>query len=310
MKNLIILGEEHNFSKQELKLLKNKFHSFSFIKYNQVKPRNVINEITSILEKQSKSIILLNTKALVPNKILNYLTTFENKEVTYISIQNFIEKYLHKSYIPKELNNIDFLEQITSFNLFSLFIKIFIDYFFAISILLITFPVILYTIYKIKKESPGPIFFQQKRVGLRGKEFTCIKFRSMIIDAEKDGAKFATKDDNRIYPWGRTMRRTRIDELPQLWNVLKGDMHLIGPRPERKIWIEQFEKEIPYYNERHIIKPGLTGWAQVLYPYGANTYDAQQKLMYDLYYIKHWSPWLELQTIWKTVIVILYRKGV
>jgi lipopolysaccharide/colanic/teichoic acid biosynthesis glycosyltransferase len=132
----------------------------------------------------------------------------------------------------------------------------------------------------------------------------------MYLDAEKNGAQFATEDDDRVYAWGETMRATRIDELPQLWNVLNGDMHLIGPRPERKVWIEEFEKEIPYYNERHIIKPGLTGWAQVLYPYGVNAYDAKQKLMYDLYYIKHWSLWLEIKTVWKTIIVIIYRKGV
>jgi exopolysaccharide biosynthesis polyprenyl glycosylphosphotransferase len=221
-----------------------------------------------------------------------------------------MEKYLYKSYVPCDLTDISFLEKVKPFSLIEQSIKILFEYTISIGLLLITSPVMLYAVYKIKKDSPGPVLFKQKRVGKNGKEFECIKFRSMHLDAEKDGAKFATEDDDRIYPWGKFMRTTRIDELPQLWNVLRGDMHLVGPRPERKVWIEQFEKEIPYYNERHIIKPGLTGWAQVLYPYGANAYDAQQKLMYDLYYIKHWSLWLEAKTIWKTVMVVLYRKGV
>jgi lipopolysaccharide/colanic/teichoic acid biosynthesis glycosyltransferase len=106
----------------------------------------------------------------------------------------------------------------------------------------------------------------------------------MRLDAEKDGAQFATENDPRIFPWGETMRKTRIDELPQMLNVLKGEMHFIGPRPERKYWTDQFEKEIPYYSERHLVAPGITGWAQVMYPYGASTEDAKQKLMYDLYY--------------------------
>ncbi len=310
MKKLIILGEEHSFSKSELKLLKKKFLSFNFIKYNEVIPNKVIQEITFLVEEKNKIVILLNTKALVPDELLRYLTKLEQEGIKYLGIQSFMEKYLHKCYIPSALTDISFLEEIQPFNLFEHFIKFSIDYTITFFILILTSPFILYSIYKIKKKSPGPILFKQKRIGINGKEFTCIKFRSMSIDAEKNGAQFATIDDERVYPWGRFMRKTRIDELPQLWNVLKRDMHLIGPRPERKVWIDEFEKDIPYYNERHIIKPGLTGWAQVLYPYGANSYDAKQKLMYDLYYIKYWSLWLEIKIMWKTIMVVLNRKGV
>ena len=169
----------------------------------------------------------------------------------------------------------------------------------------------LYSIYRIKKESPDdPIFFKQKRVGLRGKEFECIKFRSMVPNAEKGKPRFASKNDPRVFPWGATMRKTRFDELPQMWNILKGEMHLIGPRPERKYWIEQFEKIIPYYNERHLVKPGITGWAQVMYSYGENEKDAKQKLMYDLYYIKYWNIWLELKIVWMTAMIVIRKKGV
>jgi lipopolysaccharide/colanic/teichoic acid biosynthesis glycosyltransferase len=151
--------------------------------------------------------------------------------------------------------------------------------------------------------------FKQLRIGLNGKDFKCNKFRSMNLDAEKNGAQFACIDDTRVFAFGEFMRKTRIDELPQMLNVFKGEMHLIGPRPERKIWTDKFEEIIPYYNERHLVRPGITGWAQVMYPYGENAEDAKQKLMYDLYYIKHWSLLLELKIVYKTIMVVLGRKG-
>jgi len=120
---------------------------------------------------------------------------------------------------------------------------------------------------------------------------------------------YTKKEDSRIFPFGKFMRKSRIDELPQLWNVLKGDMHLFGPRTEWCILVENYEKEIPYYHERHLVRPGISGWAQVMYPYGANTEDSRQKLMYDLYYISHWSVWLEIETIIRTIGVVMGRKG-
>jgi exopolysaccharide biosynthesis polyprenyl glycosylphosphotransferase len=312
MNNLLILGEQHKFSKLEIEELEKKFLDINFIAYKDMDTDYIIQLISDIIKtNKQKTIIVLNIKALIPNKLLKYLTNSIKKDkIAYLTLPSFMERYLEKSYIPDDLTDISFLEKIQPFSFIQKSIKGIIEYSIVIFLIIFTSPLMIYAIYRIKKDSPGPTLFKQKRVGKDGQEFECIKFRSMHIDAEKDGAKFATKNDDRVYPWGKVMRTTRIDELPQLWNVLKGDMHLIGPRPERKIWIEQFEKEIPYYNERHVIKPGLTGWAQVLYPYGANTYDAQQKLMYDLYYIKNWSLWLELKTIWKTVKVILYRKGV
>ena len=307
---MLVLGKQHIFSKLELETLQKKFTTIDFVEYKEIDSKEVIKQIASTVTKKEKTLIVLNTQALVPDELLRYLTKLEQEGIQYLTIQSFMEKYLYKCYIPPNHTDISFLEEIKPFNLFERSIKFVIDYGITVIILTLTFPFILYAIYRIKKESDGPIFFKQKRLGQNGKEFTCIKFRSMSIDAEKNGAQFATVDDERVYPWGKTMRETRIDELPQLWNVLKRDMYLIGPRPERKVWTDEFEKEIPYYNERHIVKPGLTGWAQVLYPYGANAYDAKQKLMYDLYYIKHWSLWLEIKTIFKTIVVILSRKGV
>ena len=186
--------------------------------------------------------------------------------------------------------------------------KIF-DIFLAIIIGVLTIPVMVVTSIFIKSDG-GPIFFRQKRVGLGGEEFEIIKFRSMRVDAEKDGARWAEKNDTRITKVGNFIRKTRIDELPQLWNVLKGEMSFVGPRPERRIFIDELEKELPFYNVRHSVKPGLTGWAQVMYPYGASVEDALHKLEYDLYYLKHQNFMFDLMVFFKTMKVVLSRKGV
>jgi len=165
----------------------------------------------------------------------------------------------------------------------------------------------LYVIYKIKRESPGSIFFTQSRVGLNGKKFTCYKFRSMHENSEFN--PYTQDDDQRIFPFGNFMRKTRVDELPQFWNILKGDMHLIGPRAEWDILSEEYDSKIKNYKQRYLIRPGITGLAQVYYPYGRNIHDAKNKLQYDRLYINSWSIGLELKIIWKTVAVVLGRKG-
>ena len=301
---MIILGGKYKFIPLEIDKLQKKF-SLHFIKND----KNTINEIENILEKETKKTVVLNIKS--PSKeLIQYLTNLELKGIKYITIEHFLENYLHKLYIPKDNSKIDYLDEIKPFSKFQYFIKRIIDFSIAIPLGIITSPIMLYSAYRIKKESPdGPIIFSQKRVGLNGEEFVCYKFRSMVPDAEKGKPQFASENDPRIFKWGEVMRKTRIDELPQIWNVIKGDMHMIGPRPERKYWIEQFEKEIPSYNQRHLIRPGITGWAQVNYPYGANSEDAYQKLTYDLYYIKNWSLWLEIKTIFKTITVMIGRKG-
>jgi len=306
---MIILGERHQFSVMELNILHEKFNSIDTIIYRNIDAQKVILQIDSYLDQSTRSVILLNTWARIPNELLTYLVKLESRGIRYLSTESFLEQYLEKCYVPEDQTNISFLEKIKPYSLAGYLLKRFVDYIGIGILLLFTWPFMLYAIYKIQKESPGSILFKQERVGLDGKEFTCYKFRSMRMDAEKDGAKFASENDPRVFPWGETMRKTRIDELPQLWNVLRGDMHIIGPRPERKYWIEQFEKEIPYYHERHLVKPGITGWAQVNYPYGASTKDAKQKLMYDLYYIKYWNLWLEIKTSILTLIVMKGKKG-
>lgn len=176
--------------------------------------------------------------------------------------------------------------------------------------LLLTLPVMAVLAVLIKLDSRGPAFFTQERLGEDGKEFILVKFRSMFVEAEAaTGPVFAGEHDPRVTRIGRFLRATRLDELPQLFNVLKGDMSFVGPRPERPFFVEQFAKEIPYYTQRLSVKPGLTGWAQVNYPYGATRDDAVEKLRLDLYYIKNMSLFLDLLIILKTAKIALLCHG-
>ena len=175
--------------------------------------------------------------------------------------------------------------------------------------LIVFSPIMLLAVLAIKLDGPGPVFYSQIRVGVRGKHFRIYKFRSMRTDAEVNGAVWAQKDDPRITRIGRFMRKTRIDEFPQLINVLRGDLSLVGPRPERPEFVDQLKEDIPYYGIRHIVKPGLTGWAQVRYAYGASVADALEKLQYDFYYIKNRSIFLDIEIILRTIGVVVMRKG-
>ncbi len=177
-------------------------------------------------------------------------------------------------------------------------------------LLLITMPVMALAILAIWLDSPGPIIYRQARVGLGGRVFMCMKFRSMRIDAEKDGvAKWASKNDPRITRVGSFMRKTRIDELPQLFSVLMGEMSLVGPRPERPTFVDQLKVDVPFYELRHSVKPGITGWAQVRYHYGGSLEDARKKHQFDLYYVKNNSLFLDIIVLIETVSVVLFREG-
>ena len=175
--------------------------------------------------------------------------------------------------------------------------------------LTIASPVLLVTAILIKIDSPGPILFSQERVGKDGQTFNILKFRSMRTDAEKDGAKWAKENDDRVTKVGKIIRKLRIDEIPQMWNVLRGDMNFVGPRPERPVFVEELSRKIRYYNQRHTVRPGITGWAQINYPYGASEEDAKKKLEYDLYYIKHMTVLLDVYIMLKTVKTIIFKMG-
>jgi sugar transferase (PEP-CTERM system associated) len=180
----------------------------------------------------------------------------------------------------------------------------------SLVILALTAPLVACAALAVKLESAGPAFFRQRRVGLYGQVFDVLKLRSMRVDAEVGGkAVWAQKDDPRVTRVGRVLRKLRIDELPQTWSVLKGEMSFVGPRPERPQFVADLEARLPYYAERHVVKPGITGWAQINYPYGASIEDAREKLEYDLYYAKNYTPFLDLLILLQTARVILWPEG-
>jgi lipopolysaccharide/colanic/teichoic acid biosynthesis glycosyltransferase len=300
---MIIIGNKYifnDFEKEQLKKYKIEYILFS---------KNIDQTINIKLSKYNYKLIILNTGQTLSSEMISYLTSLELKGIKFLTIEHFLEKYLGKLYIPKDGSNIDFLDKIKPYSTVQYILKRVTDYTIAVPLAIITLPIMLYSAYRIKKESPdGPILFKQTRIGKNKKPFTCYKFRSMRTDTEFFD-HYTQKNDPRIFKWGAFMRKTRLDELPQLWNVIKGDLHIIGPRAEWNELVKKYEKEWPFYHMRHINAPGITGWAQVNYPYGKNLEDTYQKLMYDLYYIKNWSLLLEIKTIFKTVWVMIRGKG-
>ena len=311
---MLVLGEKYKFTDLEIERLYVKFDIISNISYQGENPQSVIDEITQCIDANSLTLIVLNTKVKVDDEIIRYLTNLKFKiaknKFRIISIEHFLEEYLFKCYIPEDNNDLHYLDDIQGYTTFQLFQKRLVDIN-AMFFLFLLLPFVKYIANKkMLDESPGSLYFKQLRVGLNNKEFYCIKFRSMHEHNSEDDVRTATKDDDRKFAWGETMRKTRIDEVPQVFNILRGEAHLIGPRAEWNKLTCEYEKEIPYYNQRHIVAPGITGWAQVMFVEGRSKDDTRQKLMYDLYYIKHWSLWLEIKVIWKTVLVVLGKKGI
>jgi sugar transferase (PEP-CTERM system associated) len=188
--------------------------------------------------------------------------------------------------------------------------KLSFDILLSLVMLILLLPLMVLVAIIIKIDSKGPVFYFQERVGRNHKPYNIYKFRSMVDNAEKkSGPQYASENDNRVTRVGYYLRKFRIDELPQLWNVLKGEMSFVGPRPERGYFVEQYEKQIPYYRERFSIKPGITGWAQICYPYGANTEDTIEKLNYDLFYIKNMSFLMDMMIMLKTIKIVIFGKG-
>ena len=231
--------------------------------------------------------------------------------LTTITIVEFYERHLRK--VPVQLLDYQWFINAEGFDSLAhpiqLRLKRLMDIAISGSMLLIVSPVMLIVGLLIKLESKGPALYNQTRTGQNNKPFTIYKFRSMRIDAEKNGAQWAVQNDTRITKIGKFIRLTRLDELPQLWNVLKGEMSFVGPRPERPEFNDMLKRQLPYYDLRHTLRPGLTGWAQVLYPYGASIEDSKEKLQFELYYIKHSSILLDLLIILKTVAVVVGARG-
>jgi sugar transferase (PEP-CTERM system associated) len=196
------------------------------------------------------------------------------------------------------------------FSTFSRLVRRALNFLFALVGLVLSLPLLPFIWLAVKLDSLGPVLYRQQRVGQRGEIFYCYKFRTMRVDAEADtGATWASDDDPRITRVGKVLRSSRLDEIPQLWCVLKGDMHFVGPRPERPEFVEWLSKEIPYYGVRHVVRPGITGWAQVQYKYGNTAEDAREKLQYDLFYIKNASVGLDLLIMFQTIKIVLLGRG-
>lgn len=262
-------------------------------------------------QKTQATMIVLLPDAPLDDDIAHELLQAKLHGVMVVDIRSFYEHVVQR--LPLSQINDEWLLTSEGFSLNTRGslrrLKRALDVMISSSLLLLTLPIMILAAIIVRLESPGPVIYRQDRVGLREKEFTVYKFRSMQQDAEKNGAVWAAQNDARVTRFGKIMRKTRIDELPQLWNVLKGDMSFIGPRPERMTFVRQLQKTIPYYSLRHTVKPGLTGWAQVSYPYGASEDDARLKLEYDLYYIKNMSILLDIRIIFKTIGVVLFPRG-
>lgn len=238
------------------------------------------------------------------------VTLFE-EGVTIKSYESFYEEITDS--IPGEYLNFDFYNNINLIknneSRFYMFFHRFLDMMISligILVLVALIPLIFIINLLFNK---GPLFYVQKRVGKKGTPFKIYKLRTMHVDAEKDGVKYTIKNDKRITPFGRFLRNTRIDESPQFFNILKGDMSIIGPRPERPEIVKLLEKEIPYYGLRHVIKPGITGWAQVKYPYAGTIEEQEKKLRYDLFYIKEQSLFIDFKILIKTITTVLFYRG-
>lgn len=268
------------------------------------------NYLNYLVDNGEIDTIVLATPHETHNEILARLIPYYEKGITVQAMATLYEDTVRR--VPVEhLDPQWFLTAMNkSFPTLDYVFKRLIDIVFGLLGFLVLALILPFVALAIYLDSPGPIFYRQERLGLRGKPFWVFKFRSMVPDAEKVGqAKWAVKGDPRVTRIGRFMRLTRIDEIPQVLNILRGEMSVVGPRPERPQFVEQLEQEIPYYRTRLSVKPGLTGWAQVKYRYGASVEDAMIKLKYDLFYIKNQSIILDLLIIFRTIGVVLFMKG-
>jgi sugar transferase (PEP-CTERM system associated) len=273
-------------------------------------PRASIADLGQFVERRNAGEVVLALEERRNSLPLKDLLRVKTKGVQVNEFSSFLERETGRV----DLDTLNpswliFSDGFSSGRAISSFAKRAFDVSVSLAILLLTWPLIAIFALLVKMESPGPAIFRQTRVGLFGSTFEVLKLRSMRNDAEKDGAQWAQKNDPRVTRIGKFIRLVRIDELPQLWNVLKGDMSFVGPRPERPQFVAELVRDLPYYEERHMVKPGITGWAQINYPYGASVEDARHKLEYDLYYAKNYSTFLDVLILLQTLRVVLWSEG-
>ncbi|MFC1700648.1 sugar transferase [Patescibacteria group bacterium] len=307
--NVLIIGENKEI--EQIKEITRNNPQLGYQIVQQIKTEDIQTPFDLLETAVQKNIKIIVT-AIDPHqnsKLVRSLYQCLPLKISFSDLPSFYEKILGK--VPvSSIGEIWFLENLTeSQKNFYESIKRVLDIFGAIIFGITSLILYPFIALAIKLDSPGPVFYKQRRIGLDGLIFNVVKFRSMIHEAEKGRAQWADKQDHRITKIGRFIRKTRIDELPQLWNILLGQMSFIGPRPERIEFVQQLEKEIPYYQIRHIVRPGLSGWAQVNFHYGASVKDSIEKLQYELYYIKHRSIILDTSIILRTINIVLKGMG-
>ncbi|MFH1671583.1 MAG: sugar transferase [Candidatus Portnoybacteria bacterium] len=310
--NVLIISEssKNKETKQIIKLIKSN-PQLGYRVIRTIQPSE-IKTAFDLLEMATQKNIRTIITAIDPHsdsKLVQSLYQCLPLKIHFSDLPSFYEKILGKVPISS-IGEIWFLENLTeSQKNFYEAAKRVLDMLGSMVFGLISLPFYPFFALAIKIDTPGPVFYKQRRISQDGQIFKVVKFRSMVEEAEKDGAQWADQQDHRITKVGNFIRKTRLDELPQLWNILIGQMSFIGPRPERIEFVQQLEKEIPYYQIRHIVKPGLTGWAQVNFRYGASIEDSIEKLQYELYYIKHRSFILDLSILLKTIEIVLKGGG-
>jgi sugar transferase (PEP-CTERM system associated) len=257
-----------------------------------------VSEVVLALEERRNSLPLKDLLRIKTTGVhVNEFSTFLERETGRVDLDTVNPSWLI------------FSDGFSSGQIVSRAIKRLFDIAASLVLLVLTAPVVALFAILVKIDSRGPAFFRQTRVGLYGETFSLIKLRSMRVDAEAGGAQWAAKQDPRVTRIGRLIRKIRVDELPQAWTVLKGEMSFVGPRPERPEFVSDLEEKLPFYAERHMVKPGITGWAQINYPYGASIEDSRHKLEYDLYYAKNYTPFLDLLILLQTLRVVLWNEG-
>lgn len=268
-------------------------------------------DLPDVLKSFSVAGVVVTSVENIPEQLVTELMARRISGTRVYRLSDFYERYLSR--VPVHHLSQQWLTTAHGFELIhnriGLRFKRYVDILIAVLGTLVCLPLLVITALLIGLSSGRPIFYRQLRSGEDNRPFYCYKFRTMQVDAEQDGAQYAQEDDPRLIPFGKSLRKYRLDELPQLWNVFKGDMSFIGPRPERPEFIAELERSIPYYNLRHTVKPGITGWAQVMYGYGDTEQDSAQKLQYDLFYIKNYSLLLDVSILLKSIKVILFGTG-
>lgn len=309
LNNVLIIGKNKETGQINQIIKRNPQMGYRLVK--QIRPESIQTPFDLLETAAQKNIktIIIGVDPHQDYRLVQSLYQCLPLKITFNDLPSFYEKILGK--VPvSSIGEIWFLENLSESqkNFYEAGKRI-LDIIGAIILGTITLALLPLIILVIKLDSPGPIFYKQRRIGQDGAIFNLLKFRSMVAGAEKKGVQWTKNKDHRVTRFGRYMRKTRLDELPQVWNVLLGQMSFIGPRPERIEFVQELEKKIPYYQIRHLVKPGLTGWAQVNFHYGASLEDSVEKLQYELYYIKHRSLILDFSILLRTIKIIMMREG-